>query len=308
MKYARKMLSCIPMREVGVLFGVMVLGVPARAQIVLSQPSFEAGQNYAAFFKIEHGCDGSPTIALRVQIPDGVTVLETPQKPGWALNAERNKGRISAVTWHGKLEAKMADQFGLLVRLPLKAGALYFPTVQQCEKGETGWIDIPTAGQALRDVAHPAPMMQLTAAVTPPSYMAGNIMIEQVWSPATPNGAATGAAYLTIMNHGTTPDTLIGGSSPVAAKLEIHQMSSANGVMSMRPAPNGIVIPPGGMVTLGPQANYHVMLTGLKGPLKEGANVPATFTFAKAGALKVELQVAGIGARAPSPMAGMDHH
>jgi copper(I)-binding protein len=303
-----KMLSCPLLKGAGFLFGVMVLASPARAQIVLSQPSFEAGQNYAAFFKIEHGCDGSPTIALRVQIPDGVTVLQTPQKPGWALNAERNKDHISAVTWHGKLDAKTADQFGLLVRLPLKAGALYFPAVQRCEKGETGWIDIPTAGQALRDIAHPAPVLQLTAAVAPPSYMAGNIMIEQVWSPATPNGAATGAAYLTIMNHGTMPDTLIGGSSPVADRLEIHQMSSTNGVMSMRPAPNGIVIPGGATVTLGPQANYHLMLTGLKAPLTQGAHLPATLTFAKAGAVKVELQVAGIGARAPSPMAGMDHH
>ena len=120
---------------------------------------------------------------------------------------------------------------------------------------------------------------------------------------------------MTIMNHGSTPDTLIGGSSPVAGKLEIHQMSMANGVMSMRAMPGGITVPPGATITLGPQANYHVMLTGLKAPLTEGAHVPATLNFAKAGPVKVELAVGRIGARGPAGMPSampgmpdMDHH
>jgi copper(I)-binding protein len=297
----------------GLLLGVSVQ-TAASAQIVLSQPVFEAGQNYAAFFKVEHGCEGSPTIGVRVEIPEEVHVLDTPQKPGWTVKAERNKDRVMAVTWRGRLDAKAADQFGLFVKLPPQAGAVYFPTLQQCEKGETNWRDIPAYGQAARDVAHPAPMLQLTAAVTPPSYLAGNIMIEQVWSPATPGGAATGAAYMTIMNHGSAPDILTGGSSPVAGKFEIHQMSMTNGVMSMRPAPGGVVVPPGATITLSPQANYHVMLTGLKAPLKQGEHVAAVLNFAKAGPVKVELVVGAIGARGPATpsatgaMPGMEHH
>jgi len=298
---------------------ILCLGMaaPAGAHIVLSQPSFEGGQNFAAFFKVEHGCDGSPTLALRVQIPDGVTVLDTPQKPGWNVSADRDKDRVSAVTWRGRLDAKSADQFGLFVKLPSRTGALYFPVLQQCEKGEMRWIDIPAAGQAIRDIPRPAPMLQLTAATAPASYMAGSIMIQEVWSAATPGGARTGAAYMTIMNHGTAADTLLGGSSPVSGKFEIHQMSRANGVMSMRPAQGGVTIPAGATVTLSPQANYHVMLTDLNEPLKEGARVPATLNFAKAGAVQVELAIAGIGARAPAPagaptasgaMPGMDHH
>jgi copper(I)-binding protein len=310
----------VPTLYAGLLLGVSVQ-TAASAQIVLSQPVFEAGQNYAAFFKVEHGCEGSPTIGVRVEIPESVSVIDTAQKPGWTLKTERTKDRITAVTWRGHLDAKSADQFGLLVKLPRETGPLYFPTLQQCEKGETDWRDIPARGQAWRDVAHPAPMLQLTAAVTPPSYMAGNIMIEQVWSPATPGGAATGAAYMTIMNHGSVPDTLIGGSSPVADRFEIHQMSMTGGVMSMRPVQGGIVVAPGAMITLSPQANYHVMLTGLKTPLKEGAHVPAILNFAKAGAVKVELAVGPIGARGPAgapnvaggaipkgTMPGMDHH
>jgi hypothetical protein len=290
------------------LLPIFGIAFAASAHIVLSQPSFEAGQNYAAFFKVEHGCDGSPTVALQVRIPDDVAVLDTPQKPGWTMHAERSKGHVASVTWRGKLEAKTSDQFGLLLKLPANPGTLYFPVSQRCEKGETHWTDIPAAGQAWRDVPHPAPMLQLTAAVTPPSYMAGSIMIEQPWSSATPNGAANGVAYMTVMNHGTAPDTLLGGSTPVAGKIEVHRMSSANGVMSMRLAVGGIVIPPGGTVTLGPQANYHLMLTGLKVPLTQGSHVPATLDFAKAGSVHIELAIAPIGARAPMAMPGMDRH
>jgi copper(I)-binding protein/uncharacterized protein YcnI len=291
---------------------ILAPAVPAAAQIVLSQPSFEAGQNYAAFFKVERGCEGSPTTALSVQIPDGVMVLDTPSKPGWTVSAQRDKGQVSGVTWRGKLAAQSADQFGLFVKLPAKPGTLYFPILQQCEKGELRWSDIPAAGRA---VPHPAPVLQLIAAVQaapPPAthYMAGAIMIDQPWSPATPRGAATAAAYMTIMNHGSSADTLLGGTSP-AGKLDIHQMSMANGVMSMRPAPGGVTIPPQSTVTLGPQGGYHFMLSGLKAPLMEGTRVPATLTFAKAGQIPIELSVAPIGARAPATampgMPGMTH-
>ena len=268
----------------------VALAVPfhvAHAQIVLSQPSFEAGQNYAAFFKVEHGCDGSPTVALRVQIPAGVTVLQKPEKPGWQLESQTVKDSLTEITWRGRLDARASDQFGLFLKLPTKPGPVYFPAVQQCEKGE------------LRSTA----VLQLTAATT------GNMMVTAVWSPATPGGATTGAVYATIMNHGNQPDTLIGGSTPAAGKLEIHQMTRTNGVMSMRPVSTGIPVAAGGIVTLGPQADYHVMLSGLKQPLKTGTRVPLTLNFAKAGPVQVEITVEAIGARGPSAsMPGMDHH
>ena len=88
----------------------------------------------------------------------------------------------------------------------------------------------------------------------------------------------------------------------------------AGGVMSMRPVSGGIVVAPGATLTLSPQASYHVMLTGLKAPLKQGDHVAATLNFAKAGPVKVELTVGPIGARGPNPtgpvgaMPGMDSH
>src|SRR3954465_10711728 len=101
------------MSKLGTALAVALLAgfsLPASAHIVLSQPSFEAGQNYAAFFRIEHGCEGSPTVALRVQIPSGVTVLQTPEKPGWKLE-QSVKDSLTEITWRGRLDAKTADQF-----------------------------------------------------------------------------------------------------------------------------------------------------------------------------------------------------
>jgi hypothetical protein len=298
---------------------MFVTANPVHAHIALSQTRFESGANFAAFFKIEHGCDGSPTISLRVQIPDGVLVLETPDKPGWTLSAERvplsqpvrtergeMRQRVVSVTWRGKLDAKAADQFGLFVKLPATTGPLYFPAIQQCERGETRWTDIPARGQAWRDVPHPAPVVELVAAAAT-HYMAGSIMIDQPWSPATPPGAKTAAAYMTIMNHGSTADTLLGGSTPVAATLEIHETSTTGGVMSMRAVPRGLTVPAGSTVSMIPRAGYHFMLTGLKAPLKQGARIPATLNFAKAGAVNVEFVVAAIGAQGLASGPPMDH-
>ena len=92
------------------------------------------------------------------------------------------------------------------------------------------------------------------------------------WSRATPPGASTGVAYLMIMNHGTEADTLTGVSSPVAAQVQIHQTSNANGIASMRPVQN-IPLPSNSSVLAAPDGGYHLMLIGLKGPLKEGTPV-----------------------------------
>jgi hypothetical protein len=66
-------------------------------------------------------------------------------------------------------------------------------------------------------------------------YRVGSLDISDPWSRATPKGAAVGGGYFKIRNVGTTPDRLTGGSSDVAAKLEVHTMTMDNGVMKMRP-------------------------------------------------------------------------
>ena len=134
---------------------------------------------------------------------------------------------------------------------------------------------------------------------------AGDLVITQAWSRATPGGAKTGGGYLTIENNGSSPDRLIGGSADIAAKVEMHEMSMKNGVMTMRPLDKGLTIEPGKTVKLAP-GGYHLMMMDLKGPLKQGDKVPVTLEFEKAGKVQVSLDVQGVGAQGPAGAAKMD--
>ncbi|WP_454915174.1 copper chaperone PCu(A)C [Xanthobacter sediminis] len=131
-------------------------------------------------------------------------------------------------------------------------------------------------------------------------YKAGAIEIGHPWARATPGGASVGGGYLTLKNTGATPDRLVSVAVPFAGRAEIHEMATADGVMTMRPLPDGIALPPGGSVALKPGA-LHIMFMDLKEPLKEGAMVDGTLTFEKAGTVPVKFKVEGLGAGAPAP-------
>jgi len=125
-------------------------------------------------------------------------------------------------------------------------------------------------------------------------FKAGDITIEKPWARATPKGAEVGAGYLTIHNNGAAPDRLTGGTAEFA-KVELHEMSMAGGVMKMRELKDGLPIPAHGTVTLAPNGD-HLMFTDLKQPLAKGSVAKATLTFEHAGAIPVEFPVQGVGA------------
>jgi periplasmic copper chaperone A len=133
---------------------------------------------------------------------------------------------------------------------------------------------------------------------------AGDLVISQAWSRATPNGAKIGAGYLTIENKGATADKLVGVSGDVSPRIEVHEMSMNNGVMKMRPVDGGLTIDPGKTVKLAP-SGYHLMIMDLKSPLKQGDKLPLTLQFEKAGKVAVTLDVQGVGAQGPGAGDGM---
>ena len=133
---------------------------------------------------------------------------------------------------------------------------------------------------------------------TAQEFKAGNLMIDHPWSRATPAGAQVAAGYMAIMNKGSEPDRLVGGSTSVAGKLEIHEMAMKDGVMTMRPVSGGLTIEPGKTVTLAP-GGYHLMFVNLKSPLKQGEKFSASLEFQKAGKVDVTFEVQGVGAQSP---------
>nr|WP_271621056.1 copper chaperone PCu(A)C [Bradyrhizobium sp. CCBAU 51745] len=137
--------------------------------------------------------------------------------------------------------------------------------------------------------------LALRAPASADDVKAGDLVISQAWSRATPGGAKVAGGFLTIENKGTAPDKLIAVSAEIAGKAEVHEMAMDNGVMRMRPLDNGLVIEPGKTVKLAPGGS-HLMLQDLKGPFKEGQKVPVTLEFEKAGKVSVSLDVQGVGA------------
>lgn len=133
---------------------------------------------------------------------------------------------------------------------------------------------------------------------------AGDLVISQAWSRATPNGAKVGTGYLTIENKGAAADKLVGVTGDVSSRIEVHEMSMNNGVMKMRPVDGGLTIDPGKTVKLAP-SGYHLMIMDLKSPLKQGDKLPLTLQFEKAGKVAVTLDVQGVGAQGPSGGDGM---
>jgi copper(I)-binding protein len=131
-------------------------------------------------------------------------------------------------------------------------------------------------------------LLVLTAAGDP------QFQVDHPWARASAGAATTGAAYLTITDHGQ-PDRLTGASTPVADTAELHESMSDMGTMKMRPV-DGLTLAPGTPVKLAP-GGYHVMLTGLKAPLKAGDTFPLTLRFEHAPPLTVTIAVEPLTAR-----------
>jgi copper(I)-binding protein len=142
----------------------------------------------------------------------------------------------------------------------------------------------------------------LSLGLAAPALMAqdGGVEIKEAWARATPGGAQTAAAYVTLVS--AAGDRLTGVSTPAAQKADIHSMTMDNGVMKMRQV-DGLDLPAGQAVTLKP-GGYHIMLTGLAKPLEEGQSFPLTLDFAKAGTREVIVSVEKIGAMDPANQAG----
>ncbi len=137
---------------------------------------------------------------------------------------------------------------------------------------------------------------------------AADINVEQPWARPTLEGMSMGGAFMLLKNDSAKNDALIGGESPVAAKIEIHTHVREGDVMKMREVPGGIPLPAKQQVALQPGA-YHVMLMGLKKPLKVGEQFPLTLKFKHAKPQTVQVKVENMqGAAMDHGTHEMKHH
>jgi uncharacterized protein YcnI len=163
-----------------VLLAALLVVSPMKAHVLLQGKQAAVGADYKAVFVVPHGCSGSPTTKLRVQIPEGVIATNVRPVDGW--NVETMKGKYSGeydykgakvsegikeVAWSGgKLADKTRQEFVIETYLAgsLKPDTtLYFPVVQECEQGVSRWIEIPPDGAVhSHEGKWPAPGVKLT--------------------------------------------------------------------------------------------------------------------------------------------------
>lgn len=125
---------------------------------------------------------------------------------------------------------------------------------------------------------------------TAPLALAGDITVTDAYVRFSGPTATSGAAFMTIENHGEE-DRLIDAKSDLAQKVELHtHIEDAAGVMKMFHVEEGFAIPAGGHHALVRGAD-HVMFMGLNEVPKQGDMVTVTLTFEKAGDLVIEVPV-----------------
>ncbi len=148
------------------------------AHVTLADQAALAGTYYRATLRVGHGCEGSPTTALRVTIPTGFKGAKPMPKAGWVLAIQTGKldtpfddhGKqvtegVTEITWTATpgnaLPDAYYDEFVLRGGLPATAGAMWFKVLQTCEKGRTDWSETPAAGQSANDLKLPAALLEI---------------------------------------------------------------------------------------------------------------------------------------------------
>ncbi|QKW13820.1 YcnI family protein [Verrucosispora sp. NA02020] len=159
---------------------VALTGSPAAAHVTISPSVTTAGSYAVLTMGVPHGCDGSATTKVSIQIPEQIVTVTPTVNPNWTVEkvmADLNPPvkdshgnevtqRVAEVVYTARtpLPDDLRDTFELSVKLPDAAGeTLTFPSVQTCEQGETPWVQLPAEGQNADELEYPAPKFVLTA-------------------------------------------------------------------------------------------------------------------------------------------------
>lgn len=154
----------------------------AQAHVVLTEPKAIAGSYYKATLRVGHGCSGSPTTGLTVQVPAGFQGAKPQPKAGWTITTYKAK-LITPYNSHGKtvtddvvelrwtaaskeanLPDEQFDEFAFMSRLPETVGPAWVKVLQTCENGQTDWSEVPASGSSTRGLKTPAAMLDIRAA------------------------------------------------------------------------------------------------------------------------------------------------
>jgi copper(I)-binding protein len=100
---------------------------------------------------------------------------------------------------------------------------------------------------------------------------------------------ATSAVYLEIRNGSSMEDRLLGGDTPVAGGVEVHESRLEGEVMRMRRV-EAVALPGGETVALKP-GGLHIMLLDLRRSLEVGDTLSLALTFLRSPPVLVKVPV-----------------
>ena len=179
--FSRARTLIAPIAGASILFLSGIGGTAAHVHVAAD--SAAAGSTTLVRFSFSHGCDGSATTEIAIQIPEEITTVRPGMNYGWTVEKvtedagasatpaadghEDAASRVSEVVYTAKepVPDGFYDELVLQVALPEDAEGetLYFPVIQTCEEGETAWVQIPDAGQDSEELESPAPSISITA-------------------------------------------------------------------------------------------------------------------------------------------------
>lgn len=154
----------------------------ATAHVGLAQPEAPAGSAYTATLRVGHGCQGSPTHTVTVQVPAGLRGAKPQPKQGWTLTVRKatlaepytSHGRsvtedVVEVRWQAAsreawLDDGWFDEFSLRGQLQATPGPLWWRVQQLCERGQWDWTEVPASGTSTQGLKAPAVLLQVLPA------------------------------------------------------------------------------------------------------------------------------------------------
>ncbi|HWM73782.1 MAG TPA: YcnI family protein [Nocardioides sp.] len=183
--------------------GLLTLGLaaPASAHVTVTPSDTAAGAFVVLTFSVPHGCEGSPTTGITIQVPEEIlsvtptrnplyevektmVQLDEPIEDSHGNSVTERVGEVSYTT-RTPLPDGERDAFELSLQLPDAAGeTLNFPVIQACEKGQTDWVETPAEGQDPEELERPAPSVTITDATGDEHGAAETVATEEPTSDA----------------------------------------------------------------------------------------------------------------------------
>ena len=150
----------------GAVLALAAVPLAASAHVTVTPSGTAAGSYTVLTFAYSHGCEGSPTTAIAIDIPESIASVSATRNPKHPIEKVADGDPTAQVVYTASTPVPdgYRDTIELSLQLPEDAAGetLAFPVLQTCEVGETNWNQVAEAGE--EEPESPAPVIVVTEA------------------------------------------------------------------------------------------------------------------------------------------------